>query len=121
MIMNPLLILLLVPLLTITGIVLVKDVMKVRLVSAIGMSAQLVFAFVLLALFYHERNLGNTDEMLFVSTTTWYESFNIQLKFGIDGISVSMILLTAIVTFAGIFASWQVEYLTKEFLMCFRL
>jgi NADH-quinone oxidoreductase subunit M len=113
--MNPLLILLIIPLLTITSIVLVGDVMKVRLVSAIGMSAQLVFAFILLALFYHERSLGNSDEMLFVSSTTWYESFNIQLKFGIDGISVSMILLTAIVTFAGVFASWQVEYLTKEF------
>ncbi len=113
--MNPLLILLIIPLLTIVGVAFVKDVTKVRLVSAIGMSAQLVFAFILLYLFYQQRNSGNTDEMLFVSTTTWYQAFNIQLKFGIDGISISMILLTAIVTFAGIFASWQVDYLPKEF------
>jgi NADH-quinone oxidoreductase subunit M len=53
--------------------------------------------------------------MLFVTSTVWYESFNIQLKFGIDGISVSMILLTSIVTFAGIFVSWQVDFLAKEF------
>ncbi|MEQ1587098.1 MAG: NADH-quinone oxidoreductase subunit M [Cyclobacteriaceae bacterium] len=113
--MNPLLILLIIPLLTIVGVALVNDVTKVRLVSAIGMSAQLVFAFILLYLFYQQRNAGNTDEMLFVSTTMWYESFNIQLKFGIDGISMAMIMLTAIVTFAGIFASWQVDHLPKEF------
>lgn len=113
--MNPLLILLLIPLLTIVGIALVSDLSKVRLVSAVGMSAQLIFSFVLLYLFYEIRGSGNTDDMVFVSTTMWYEAFNIQLKFGIDGISLSMILLTSIVTFAGIFASWQVEYLTKEF------
>ncbi len=113
--MNPLLILLIIPLLTIAGISVINDIKKVRLVSAIGMSAQLIFSFLLLYLFYQQRNAGNTDAMLFVSSTMWYESFNIQLKFGIDGISVSMILLTSIVTFAGIFASWQVEYLTKEF------
>ena len=113
--MSPLHFLLFIPLLTIVGIALVKDLSKVRWVSAIGMSAQLIFSFVLLCLFFQQRNSGNTDAMLFVSTTTWYESFNIQLKFGVDGISLSMILLTSIVTFAGIFASWQVEYLTKEF------
>jgi NADH-quinone oxidoreductase subunit M len=113
--MSPLLILLIIPLLTIAGVVALKDLSKVKVVSALGMSAQLVFAFGLLYFFYEQRNMGNTDDMLFVSTTTWYESFNIQLKFGVDGISVSMILLTAIVTFAGVFASWQVEHLTKEF------
>jgi NADH-quinone oxidoreductase subunit M len=113
--MNPLLFLLIIPLLTTVGIIFIKDVTKVRVVLAIGMSAQLIWSFVLLYLFYKERNAGNTDAMLFVSSATWYESFNIQLKFGIDGISISMILLTSIVTFAGIFASWQVEYLTKEF------
>ena len=111
--MNPLLILLIIPLLTIVGIAFVKDLTKVRLVSAIGMSGQLIFSFILLYLFYQQRNTGNTDDMLFVSTTMWYEAFNIQLKFGIDGISMAMIMLTSIVTFAGIFASWQVEHLPK--------
>lgn len=113
--MNPLLFLLIIPILTMCGIVLAKDLKNVRIISAIGMSAQLLFAFAILFMFYQQRNAGNTDPMLFVSSTMWYESFNIQFKFGIDGISVSMILLTAIVTFAGIFVSWQVEYLTKEF------
>ena len=113
--MNPLLVLIIIPILTMFGIAIVKDLKSVRIVSAIGMSAQLAFSFLLLYWFFQERNSGNTDAMLFVSATTWYESFNIQLKFGIDGISISMIVLTSIVTFAGVFVSWQVEYLTKEF------
>ena len=113
--MNPLLILIIIPILTMVSIVMTKDVKYVRIVSAIGMSAQLLFSFILLYWFYHQRNAGNTDPMLFVTTNMWYESFNIQLKFGVDGISVSMILLTSIVTFAGIFVSWQVDFLTKEF------
>jgi NADH-quinone oxidoreductase subunit M len=113
--MNPLLLLIIIPILTMMGIVLSKDIKLVRVISAIGMSAQLLFSFLLLYWFYQARGAGNTDDMLFVSTTMWYESFNIQLKFGVDGISVAMILLTSIVTFAGVFVSWQVEYLTKEF------
>lgn len=113
--MNPLLLLIIIPIVTMTGIVSVKNIALVRVISAIGMSAQLIFSFILLYWFYQARGAGNTDNMLFVSTTIWYESFNIQLKFGVDGISVAMILLTSIVTFAGVFVSWQVEFLTKEF------
>ncbi len=113
--MNPLLLLLFIPILTMAGIVIVTDLKWVRVISAIGMSAQLLFSFVLLYWFYQQRGAGNTDPMLFVSSTMWYESFNIQWKFGIDGISMAMILLTSIVTFAGIFVSWQVENLQKEF------
>ncbi|MEX2235854.1 MAG: NADH-quinone oxidoreductase subunit M [Cyclobacteriaceae bacterium] len=115
--MNPLLFLLVIPILTMCAIVLTQDLKKVRLISAAGMSAQLLFAFILLYWFYQQRHAGNTAPMLFVSSTTWYESFNIQLKFGIDGISVAMILLTSIVTFAGVFVSWQVDFLRKEFFL----
>lgn len=113
--MNPLLTLIIIPGLTMLGIVLVSNLNYVRIISAIGMSAQLIFSFLLLYWFYQERNAGNTDAMLFVSSSMWYESLNIQWKFGIDGISIAMILLTSIVTFAGVFVSWQVELLRKEF------
>lgn len=113
--MNPLLALILIPLLTMVGITLSKDLRQIRMAAATGMTIQLIFSFVLMYWFYEERSAGNTDDMLFVSTNMWYESLNIQLKFGIDGISLSMILLTSVVTFAGIFVSWQVENLSKEF------
>ena len=40
---------------------------------------------------------------------------NIQYNVGVDWISVVMILLTAIIIFSAIFASWKVTYLAKEF------
>lgn len=113
--MNPLLLLLIIPIITMVVIVFTKDLMHVRVVAAIGMAAQLIFSLVLLYLYYKLRGEGYSDPMLFVSSTMWYESLNIQFKLGIDGISLSMIILTAIVVFAGVFVSWQVDHLQKEF------
>ncbi|MFN8210436.1 MAG: NADH-quinone oxidoreductase subunit M [Bacteroidales bacterium] len=104
-----------IPVLTITGIVLVKDVRQTRLVSAIGMGFQLILAGILVYMYLSERHAGNTAEMLFTQNVTWFKSLNIAYAIGVDGISVAMIALTSIVVFAGIFASWEVEFLTKEF------
>jgi NADH-quinone oxidoreductase subunit M len=104
-----------IPVLTITGIVLIKDITKVRLISAAGMSIQLLMAAILIILYISARKAGDTSEMLFIRDIVWFKSFNIHYAVGVDGISVAMIGLTSIVVFAGIFASWEVEYLTKEF------
>jgi NADH-quinone oxidoreductase subunit M len=104
-----------IPVLTITGILLLKDTRQVRMVSAFGMGLQLILAGVLVYLYLTARHAGNLDEMLFVKDYLWFKSLNIHYAVGVDGISVAMIGLTSIVVFAGIFASWEVEYLTKEF------
>ena len=104
-----------IPILTITGIVLLKDTRQVRLVSAFGMSLQLILAAVLVFLYLSARHGGNTAEMLFVKDYLWFRSLNIHYAVGVDGISVAMISLTSIIIFAGVFASWEVEYLRKEF------
>jgi NADH-quinone oxidoreductase subunit M len=105
----------LIPFLTITGILFLKDEKKVRLVSAFGMGLQLIMAGVLVFLYFSARNAGNTEQMLFVRDIVWFSSLNIHYAVGVDGISVAMIILTSVVVFAGIFASWEVEYLRKEF------
>ncbi len=104
-----------IPVLTITGIILLKDTKQVRLAAAIGMGIQLITATVLIFMYLAARNGGNTDEMLFVRDYLWFKSLNIHYAVGVDGISVAMIALTSLVVFAGIFASWEVEFLTKEF------
>jgi len=104
-----------IPVLTITGIVLVKDIRHVRLVSAIGMGMQLILAAVLVIWYLSLRHAGNTDEMLFMRDIVWFKSLNIHYAVGADGISVAMIALTSLVVFAGVFASWEVDFLTKEF------
>lgn len=94
---------------------LVKDTKQVRIVSAIGMGIQLLLAAYLIYAYLSARNAGNNAEMLFMVDYLWYEALNIHYTVGVDGISVAMIGLTAIVVFAGIFASWQVDFLPKEF------
>jgi NADH-quinone oxidoreductase subunit M len=104
-----------IPVLTITGIILVKDIRQVRLVAAIGMGLQLILTAVLVYLYLSERHAGNTAEMLFIKDIVWFKSLNIHYAVGVDGISVAMIALTSLVVFAGIYASWEVDFLTKEF------
>lgn len=104
-----------VPVLTVLGIVFTKDLKQTRQVSAIGMSIQLALAIILVIRYLMERHAGNTSEMVFMHTYTWFESLNITYSIGVDGISVAMIMLTAIVIFTGVFASWKVDYLPREF------
>jgi NADH-quinone oxidoreductase subunit M len=105
----------LIPVLTITGILFTKDGKSARVVSAAGMFVQLVCAFILLAMYYAQRNGGNTAEIIFLTDHMWFPSLNIHFTTGVDGIAVSMIMLTSVVVFAGIFASWEMQDLAREF------
>lgn len=113
--MNILSLFVIVPLLTVGGILLTKDLKQSRLVSAIGMGVQLILSFVLVYLYFSERSAGNTAPMLFMYDAVWFPSLNIHYALGVDGISVAMIALTGVVVFAGIFASWKMEFLPREF------
>jgi NADH-quinone oxidoreductase subunit M len=59
--------------------------------------------------------------MLFTADTVWYAPFNIHYSVGIDGISVAMLLLTSIIVFTGVFASWKIDPLPKEFFLWYSL
>lgn len=45
----------------------------------------------------------------------WFPSLGISYTVGIDGISLSMLVLTSIVIFCGVLASWNVTVRAKEF------
>jgi NADH-quinone oxidoreductase subunit M len=104
-----------VPVLTAIFIGFTRNVKQTRLVAAVGSGIQLVLAGILVYLYLVERRAGNMDEMLFVYDALWFPTLNIHYAVGVDGISVAMIALTSIVVFAGIFASWEVEFLSREF------
>lgn len=104
-----------IPLLTIAGILVIRDARQAKVVSAIGMGIQLIITGIIVYLYISQRRAGNTDEMLLVSSYEWFRSLNIYYTVGVDGISTAMIALTSIVVFAGIFASWEMEDLKKEF------
>jgi NADH-quinone oxidoreductase subunit M len=113
--MNFLSLFVVIPILTIFGILLTKDLRGTRVVSAIGMSIQLLLGAFLVYAYLTERAAGNTAEMLFYSRHVWFDSLNITYTIGVDGISVAMISLACVVVFTGIFASWNMEYLPREF------
>ncbi|NTW23415.1 MAG: NADH-quinone oxidoreductase subunit M, partial [Lentimicrobium sp.] len=113
--MNILSLFVLVPVLTSIGIGFTKNLKQTRLVSVIGMSIQLILSAVLIYLYLTERQAGNVAEMLFTYDALWFPSLNIHYAVGVDGISVAMIGLTSIVVFAGIFASWNMDFLSREF------
>lgn len=113
--MNILSLFVLIPILTIVGIIFTRTMKQTRLVSAVGMGIQLIMAALLIFMYLAERRSGNMAEMLFIYDAVWFPTLNIHYTVGVDGISVAMIGLTSIVVFAGVFASWTVDYLSREF------
>jgi len=105
----------LVPVLTVILILFTKGLKGARVISAIGMSVQLILAAGLVIYYLSVQGPGNLHNMIFMADHLWYAPLNIHYTIGVDGISVAMIALTAIVIFAGVFASWEMEYLSREF------
>ena len=103
-----------VPVLTIIALVFTKNLKQARLVSMIGSMIQLAMAINLVFAYFKERAINN-NIMVFTKDILWFKNFNIHYNIGVDGISVSLILLTAIVVLAGVFISWKMKELPKEF------
>jgi len=94
----------------------------VRWVSLIGTGTQLALAVLLACRYWIAAAPDNAvtmtaklTKLYFVERIPWFESLGIQYFVGVDGISVSMIILTSIIIFTGVLASWNVESRTKEF------
>jgi NADH-quinone oxidoreductase subunit M len=65
------------------------------------------------ALFNH--NLAFKEEI------SWVPSLGISYSLGVDGLSAPMLLLTGLVTVAGVLISWKIEDRTREFMAFFML
>ena len=62
-----------------------------------------------------------TTAMQFVERAAWIPAFNIEYFVGVDGLSVSMLLLTALLSFLCIFASWGIDKGVKGYFALFLL
>ena len=103
-----------VPIVTVLALVFSKGLERARVISMIGSIVQLGMAINLVFAYFKERAV-NTDIMVFTKDVVWFKDFNIHYNIGVDGISVALILLTAIVVLAGVFISWKMVELPKEF------
>lgn len=119
--MNFLSLFVLIPLLMLAGLWLSKGIKAIRGVMVAGSTALLVLSVVLTGMYLSERSGGNTAEMLFRADAVWYAPLHIAYSVGVDGISVAMLLLSAVIVFTGTFASWQMKVQTKEYFLWFTL
>jgi NADH-quinone oxidoreductase subunit M len=62
-----------------------------------------------------------STEMQYMVRYSWIESFNVQYIMGIDGLSVTMVLLTALLCPICILAAWNVDKGVKGFFALFLL
>ncbi len=104
-----------VPVLTVFALMISKGIKQHRIVALIGFVIQTLMSFNLIYRYLQERASGNTDIMVFTKDVMWFKPMNIHYAIGVDGISVLMILLTSIIVLTGIFISWKVDDLPKEF------
>lgn len=119
--MNFLSLFVLIPLLMMLFLLPCRNISQIRTVMVTGASILLAGAIALLFMFMAERSAGNKEEMLYTASTLWFAPMNICYAVGVDGISVAMLLLTSVIVFTGVFASWTLKPLTKEFFMWYLL
>ena len=103
-----------VPLLTVLALLFANDLKRARIIAMIGSIIQLAMSVNLLFAYFKERAV-NDDIMVFTRDLVWFKDFNIHYSVGVDGISVALLLLTSLVVLAGVFISWKMKELPKEF------
>ncbi len=62
-----------------------------------------------------QRSLAYEEEV------PWVESLGISYHLGVDGLNAPMVLLTGMVTVAGVLISWRIDDRTREFMAFFML
>lgn len=110
-----------IPLLMMAGLAVCRNMNQIRTVMTVLSTVLLGLAIYLCVEFLGLRAAGATEDMLFTGSWVWYEPLNITLALGVDGISVLMIMLSAVIVFAGVFASWKIDPLPRDFFLWFAL
>ncbi len=103
-----------VPIITIFILAFTNNLKQSRIVALVGMLVQFTMSINLVFAYIKERKV-NDEIMVFVKDMVWFEHFNIHYTVGADGITVAMIVLSSIVVLAGVFISWKMDDLPKEF------
>lgn len=101
-----------------------------RYISLVVTFLQLVLAFVIYANFnYSLAGVNLSSGMQFIEKCTWIQitgmpmlgNLKVEYFLGIDGLSVPMIILTAIVSFVAVFASWGIKKAPKGYFAMYLL
>ena len=91
--------------------VLLLPMVSVRVSRIIALLAAMGGLTVTLVAFAHQQS----GEMMTVTRVSWIPTLGLEYHLAVDGISLTLLLLTGIVAVAGILFSWNVELRAKEF------
>ncbi|WP_437607441.1 NADH-quinone oxidoreductase subunit M [Sorangium sp. So ce834] len=99
-----------------------QDDRKLRLLTVVLMGVNLVLAGWLYAQFDRSftRADGN-DGYQFIEHGVWIRSLSVEYFVGVDGVSISMVLLTALISFVGALASYSVHDQLKGYFAMYNL
>ena len=105
-----------IPVVMLGALALCRDIKQIRAVAVTGSVALTALSVWLLVEYLAMRAAGETAEMLFMGSWSWFTPLNINLAVGVDGISIAMLILSSIILFTGSFASWEIPQ-PKEFFL----
>ncbi len=91
-----------------------KDVIKI--IAAVATGLQLWMAIMLWLNFD-----SSSGSFQFMERAEWIPSFNISYALGVDGLSLPMVILTALLSFLAIFVSWNTDKAIKGYFALFLL
>jgi len=94
----------------------------IKQISAVATGITL-FLTILMLFSFNTNKIGINDlsSFQFVERYSWIEMFNIEYFMGVDGLSFPMVLLTALLSFLCIFASWNINKAHKGYFALFLL
>ena len=82
----------------------------IKIMAVLGTSIALILS--LYVFFAYDKAQGG---MQFNFLIPWIEDLGVTLAFGVDGISLPLLLLTNLIGFSAVFSSWNLEKRLKEF------
>jgi len=91
-----------------------EDVIKITAAVATGLQ-------LLLTLVLWQNYDASDGGMQFMVRAEWIPSFNITYILGVDGLSLPMAILTALLCFIGVFVSWNINKAVKGYFALFLL
>ncbi len=87
-----------------------EETKTIKLVAAMGMFVSLALS--IYAFFAYNIEQGG---MQFTLTIPWIPDLGVNLALGVDGLSLPMLLLTNLIGFSSIYASWNMDKRVKEY------
>lgn len=87
---------------------------------------ELVFSIILVSLYSSDKSGFGADALQFVEKMDWislnlgsFGSISIQYYLGVDGLSISLVLLSAIVLVIGVISSWNIQENVKGYFVLY--